>query len=246
MRLIADPGWAAAMLGPLLAHPDAGWPLACRVAGDRATLVIERRAGAALTVTMIGPGAAAATGVVASGRHMFVRVLGGSGRLDRWPAGEVDDRFTAASAPPLGRRCSSALRAGAVMEIDGRRDAHRIVAVGRELVLLTLTLAQGAAPLLREYALPGGRLRRVAAAEGEPARAAMLVELLGALDGGSEGLAAAARHPAFFVRWAAMRHWLARDAAGARPVLAAMAVGDPHPEVRDAAVAALAMPACPA
>ena len=243
--LIADGGWAAAILSPLLARPDARWPLAGRVVGARATLVIERRADLALAGTTLRP-EPLPDGVVAGGRRLFVRVLAGRGRLDRWHAGPVGNDFTAASAPPLGPCRSSDLAPGGVAAIDGRAEAHRFVATDGALVLLTLTLTADAAPLLRDYALPDGVLRRVVAAEGEAARAAMLVEVLGAMGAGSAGLAAVSAHPAFFVRWAAMRQWLAQDAAGAAPTLAHMATDDPHPEVRAAAVAAHAMLACPA
>lgn len=243
--LVADGAWTAAILAPLLARPDAGWSLAGRVVGARSTLVIERRPAFTLAVTGLRPGTLA-DGVVAGGRRLFVRVLAGSGRLDRWHAGPVGDDFVASSAPPLGPCRSIALTPGSVAGIDGRETAHRFAVETGRLILLTLTLAADAAPLLRDYALPGARLRRVTAAEGDAAQAAMLVEVLGALGTGTAGLAAASAHPAFFVRWAAMRQWLARDTAGAAPTLRRMATGDPHPEVRTAAAAAHAMLACPA
>lgn len=244
--LVADGDWAAAVLSPLLARPDAAWPLAGRVAGDRATLMIERRADLVLAVTTLRPGGEPPGGVIAGGRQSFVRVLGGRGHLDRWEAGVVGADFSAATASPLGPRRSVDVTCGSALAIDGRREGHRFVPAEGGLILLTLTLAVDAAPLLRDYALPGGQLRRVAAAEGDAALAAMLVEVLGALGGGTVALAAASAHPAFFVRWAAMRHWLAQDARGAAPTLARMAVADPHPEVRAAALAAQGMLACPA
>lgn len=243
--LVADGAWTMAILAPLIARPDAHWPLAGRIVGARATLVIDRRADLALAVTTLRP-EARSEGVVAGGRRLFVRVLAGTGRLDRWDAGPVGNDFSAAKAPPLGPCRSSDLAPGRVATIDGRATAHRFVAIDGALVLLTLTMAADAAPLIRDYALPGGPLRGVAAAEGAAAQAAMLVEVLGALDTGTAGLAAASAHPAFFVRWAAMRHWLAQDARGAAPTLAQMATTDPHPEVRSAAAAAQTMLACPA
>ncbi len=243
--LVADGDWAAAILSPLLARPDAGWPLAGRVTGDRATLMIERRADLVLAVTALRPAGEPPGGVVAGGRQSFVRVLAGDGRLDRWEAGVVGPDFSATTASPLGPRRSVDVFRGSALAIDGRREAHRFVAGEGGLILLTLTLAVDAAPLLRDYVLPGGRLRRVAAAERDAAQAAMLVEVLGALGAGTGGLAAASGYPAFFVRWAAMRHWLAQDARGAAPTLARMAIADPHPEVRAAAMAAQAMLACP-
>lgn len=207
--------------------------------------MLERRADLALAVTTLRP-EPVPDGVVAGGRQVAVRVLAGQGRLDRWRAGAAGDDFTAAAAPPLRPCRAIALSPGIVVAVDGREEAHRFVAADGALVLLTLTLAADAAPVLRDYALPSGQLRRVAAAEGEPARAAMLVELLGALGQGAAGLAAASAHPAFFVRWAAMRHWLAQDRAAAAPALARMAAEDPHPEVRAAAAATRDLIACPA
>jgi HEAT repeat protein len=46
-------------------------------------------------------------------------------------------------------------------------------------------------------------------------------------------------HRHFYVRWHAMREFLALDAEAALPSLRAMARSDPHPEVRAAAAQAL-------
>lgn len=243
--LLGDGAWAAAIIAPLLSRPDAGWPLAGRVVDGRATLSIVRRPGFALTVTTLRPQAPSG-GVVAGGRQLFARVLAGRGRLDRWHAGPVGDDFRAAGAPPLGPCRPRALAPGDVAAIDGRIEAHRFVVDEGALILLTLTLAADAAPLLRDYTLPDGRMCRIVASEGSAAQAAMLVEVLGALGAGTAGLAAASTHPAFFVRWAAMRHWLASDARAAAATLTHMANADPHPEVRNAAKLVREMMACPA
>ena len=49
----------------------------------------------------------------------------------------------------------------------------------------------------------------------------------------------ASRHPAFHLRWSAMREWLMLDAGSARNRLAEMCARDPNAEVRAAAAATL-------
>jgi HEAT repeat protein len=76
-----------------------------------------------------------------------------------------------------------------------------------------------------------------------PARAQMLLtylRLAGRTDAAS-CFAAAVRDDAFFVRWPAMREWLALDAPTALPHLRIMAQADPHAEFRTVARATLAM-----
>lgn len=249
--LVDDARWAAAMLEPLMrvlaAEPAALAALAGQRAGRRATLMLHRGAGAALSLSLADREAAPPRHAEAGGRLSFVRVLAGEGRATRWEAGTAGAGFSAAAAPPLGPPEFERVRAGAVLRLDGRRAAWRIDAGAAPLVLLTLTVADGAAALVRDYALPSGTLARVAAAQGAGARAAMLVALIDTLDAedADDALAAASGHADFFVRWAAMRTWLARDVPRALARLRAMAAGDPHPEIRGAATATLALLAAP-
>ncbi|HMP46095.1 MAG TPA: HEAT repeat domain-containing protein, partial [Sphingopyxis sp.] len=57
--------------------------------------------------------------------------------------------------------------------------------------------------------------------------------------------AEAARTEDFAARWTAMRDLVALDATAAHPLLAQMAAHDPHPEVRRAAAATLALYSTP-
>ncbi len=66
----------------------------------------------------------------------------------------------------------------------------------------------------------------------------MLAYIYRSVDAGDR-FEAATRDPAHFLRWGAMREWLALDVAAATPRLEEMAAGDPHPEVRAAARATL-------
>jgi hypothetical protein len=65
------------------------------------------------------------------------------------------------------------------------------------------------------------------------------LRLAGRADAGPQ-FDAATRDPAFHLRWAAMREWLALDARAAMPRLEAMMVADPHVEIREAAARTLA------
>ena len=55
----------------------------------------------------------------------------------------------------------------------------------------------------------------------------------------AEAFESASRHPAFHLRWAAMREWLMLDARAARRRLAEMGASDPNAEIRAAARATL-------
>jgi hypothetical protein len=235
--LIADDAWVSAILDPLVANPADAWHFAARRTETRSTIILDRSAAATLTVTSIADDGGAAATAVVGGRLSFARVLAGRGTVERRRAGRVGPRFTIARAAPLGPPRRQRFGPGTALRLDGRRESWRIRPDRERALLLTITLECGAAPLIREYTADGGALRRVAANDGEPARAAMLTALLTALPpiAAAPGYAAASAHPAFFVRWQAMRGWLTADPQEASPRLAAMANGDPHPEVRAAA-----------
>jgi hypothetical protein len=246
--VLSEADWIAPLLAPLIAAlADDPWfepPL--RVTRDRLRTTVELLDlpagmlsatvfdGAALTTPATAPT------LVTSGRLMVARypVTHGA-RLLRWHAGAADAQFRATEAPPLAPLAPLTLRDGDVVTIDGRTRAHLIEGTGGEVV--ALTFATRTAALVREYARDTGRLLRVGATDQDQSRTRLLLTLLrheGRRDAAS-CFEAATHAPAFHLRWAAMREWLALDAQTALPRLRALAATDPHPEVSAAARATL-------
>ncbi|WP_233503378.1 hypothetical protein [Sphingomonas psychrotolerans] len=171
--------------------------------------------------------------IVFTGRIAVTRVAkAGGARLQRW----------ATTPDTLGNaRCIPAdswpLRDGAIHRTDGRHEAQSIGDAASDVVTLVATIRAGAAPLMREYDLETGTLQRIADADDRPSRTAMLLRFL-RVAGRADAATCFedATHAAdFHLRWAAMREWLALDAARAAPRLAEMAAIDPKDEVRVAA-----------
>lgn len=220
-------------------------PLRRLAAGDRATVPPAHRDGAGtgvvlaeteaarLSAHVARPGASPATEVVVPGRIAITRYHRADGlRIDRWRAGPCPDAPVAAALPPARRLDTLTPMPGAVLVHDGRVEGIVRRSTGR-VVTLTLLLHRDAARHARAYATADGRLIGLSTNDPAASRTAMLLALLRA-DGRRDAAAcfeAATRGEAFDLRWAAMREWLALDAPAAMPRLAAMAAGDPHPEV---------------
>lgn len=242
--ILDDADWITPLLVPLIAAlaNDPWFEPPLRVTRDRLRTTVELlELPAGMLSATVFDGAALATPttettLVASGRLMVARypVTNGA-RLLRWHAGEADARFRAAEAPPLAAMPPLTLHDGDVVTIDGRTRAHLIEGTGGEVV--ALTFATRTAGLVREYARDTGHLLRVGATDQDQSRTRLLLTLLrheGRRD--AAGCFEAATHaPAFHLRWAAMREWLALDATTALPRLRTLAATDPHPEVRAAA-----------
>lgn len=238
--LLSEDDWVAPLLAPLIAAQaaDPWFEPPWRVSRDalRIGAILHDLPAGTLTAIVLDADALAAApptpSVVASGRLTVVRyVRGGGATLSIWPAGEAQ----------LGEAARVALADGAVVRHDGRTHAHGLDDLRGDIVTLSFTVRAGAVWNVREYALAGGLLIRTASLDDAPSRSAMLLTMLrlsGRTDAGGVFLAAT-RHDAFFLRWEAMREWLALDALAALPRLAEMAQTDPHPEVRDAATRTL-------
>lgn len=180
--------------------------------------------------------------MVFSGRVAVTRyVRAGGATLRRWRAEAAGAGFSAAGAPPALEQEPLRLADGEVRILDGRCEAQLLADAARDVVTLVATVRAGAAPLMREHAVEGGALLRIASADDRSSRTELLLAFLrhaGRAEAGPR-FEAATRDPAFQLRWAAMREWLALDARAALPRLEAMAAGDPHGEVRAAAAATL-------
>lgn len=249
--MLCDPAWVdalfASMIGVLGGHPLADPPVKVSRDALRTSVLLHDCPVALLTATILSAQALAdapppAT-VVVAGRLSVMRIhQGGGAVLRRWRAASVRDDFTLAGAGRCRALPPIALEDGAVIGLEGRTDAMLITDAQGDVVTLTATIRLGAAPVMREYARDDGRPLRAATLDEGAARSQMLLTLLRASARRDAGAAfdAATRDPAFFVRWDAMRQWLAIDADAAAPRLAEMAATDPNADIRAAAAATLA------
>jgi hypothetical protein len=258
--LLVDAGWAEALLAPLVCalandpffEPSLKFHRDSRRVGavlfDCPAASIAASVGSAATMAALPP-----RSIIFTGRIAVTRVIkSGGATLRRWTA--VPDLSKSGAA-----RCRAAetrrLVDGALHRADGRTEAQLICHAASDVVTLVATIRAGAAPLMREFDLETGMQVRVADADDRPSRTAMLLQFLrvaGRAEA-SPAFEAATRAPDFHLRWAAMREWLALDAACAAPRLAEMARTDPCDEIRVAAVhmarlveARLAEARCPA
>jgi hypothetical protein len=256
-RLLADDGWIGPLLAPLLAALDADpfFEPPFRVNRDalRIGAVLFDCPAATLTATVLDADARAAQApadtVRLSGHWSVTRyVRGGGATLRRWRVAPVAGDFSAASAAPAVARDPVPIADGDVVRQDGRVEGHWIDGACADVVMLSVAIRPGAAPLMREYRLSDGGFVRAAAADDRASRTEMLLAFLrlsGRADAGAR-FDAASRDADFHLRWAAMREWLLLDARAALPRLADMASDDPNAEVRAAAARTFAAVRCPA
>ena len=250
--LLRDHDWVGALIAPLIAAlaKDPWFEPPFRVARDglRIGTVLFESAAVSIAATVLSADALAhlppPRTVVIPGRVAVTRyVRAGNARLRRWEGEPMLADFSATTAKPCAPLPDLRLGDGDVVRSDGRTQGHVIADATSDVVTLSATLRAQTIPYAREYAIDSGALVRVATNDDRAARTQMLLAYL-RLAGrrGSEAcFAAATRDPAFFLRWAAMREWLASDARAALPRLREMAGGDPNAEVRAAANATLAL-----
>ena len=249
--LLSNREWVAAIFAPLIdaLAVDPLFDPPFKVSRDalRVSALVHESSAASLTATILSAEAMRATPlpatIVVPGRLSVMRVhRGGGATLRRWRADPIDGDFTLSKARPCVELPPVALDDGDVIMLDGRREAILITDATSDVVTLTATIRLGAAPVMREYARDDGRPLRAATLDEGAARSQMLLTLLrasGRRDAGGV-FDAATRDPAFFVRWDAMRQWLAIDVDAAAPRLAEMAATDPNADIRAAAAATLA------
>lgn len=249
-RLFADAGWVAELLDPLVAaltrDPFFEPPFKVSRDAGRFGAVLFDCPAAAITLSIADAAAMARLPAPASliftGRMAVTRYLkAGGATLRRWQAEPADARFSAATAAPARPLPPLSPEDGAVRRLDGRIEAQLAGGARTDMVMLTATIRPGGAALMREYAVADGALLRTASTDDRASRTEMLLALLrlsSRADAG-ERFEEATRDPAFHLRWAAMREWLALDARAALPRLTEMAWSDPNAEVRAAATLTL-------
>lgn len=247
--LLADDRWMAALIAPLvdaLAVDDWFQP-PLRVSRDplRVGALLFEHPSVTISASILSADVLRSLppprSVVVPGRLSVVRYWrSGGATLRRWQTDRAGAGFSAQAAAPCRVIKPLRPRDGDVVTIDGRTQAMLIDAATADVVTITATIRADSAPFMREYAVGDGRLLCVAALDDQASRAQMLLAFLrhtGRVDA-VESLAAATHDPAYFVRWWAMREWLALDVASALPRLHEMTV-DPNAEVRTAAAAML-------
>lgn len=242
--LLADADWIAELFEPLIAALAANpWiepPLRVNRDGLRCGAILFESPAVSITASVLSASALRALPpprtIVVSGRMSVVRFhRGGGATLRLWEADAADANFHAGQAEPARPAGKIALADGSVHRIDGHTHAQLIEDAASDVVTVTATLRTGAAPLMREYDRASGRLVRSAALDDAAGRTAMLTALLRHMGvNAPEAFDTASRDPLSFVRWNAMREWLAIDARAALPRLAEL-VDDPNAEVRGAA-----------
>lgn len=250
-RLLSDAGWAAAFLAPLVEalarDPLFEPPFRLNRDAVRTGAVIFDCPVVSISASVFDAVALAAmplpATIVFPGQVTVTRYhKSGGATVRRWETDPLTPGFTAAGAAPCRSLPSQRPPDSEVLRTDGRVQAQLIGEAVSDLVLLTATIRRGGDPLIREYRTHDGAFMRAASADDGASRTEMLLTFLrnaGRADAGGR-FEAATRDPAFHLRWAAMREWLALDARSALPRLAEMAEGDPSGEVRDAAVRTLA------
>lgn len=249
-RLLDDSGLAGALLAPLVAAlaADPFFEAPFRIARDglRTGAVLFDCPAASISASVVDASALATRPppetIVFAGRVSVTRYCkAGGATLARWRTDPLTPAFSATDAPPCVPLPPLALGDGDLHRADGQTHAHHVERAASDVVTLCATIRAGGAPLVREHRIQDGALVRVASADDGASRTEMLLTFLslsGRADAGDR-FEAATHDPAFHLRWAAMREWLALDAAAALPRLAEMAARDPNAEVRAAATLTL-------
>ena len=189
-----------------------------------------------------------AASVIFSPGHGLTRIIrSGGARIQHYrvalSAAERSDGFRAANAAPLQTGEHSPLADGDQIRVDQQCESFNMTAGADDLVMLQLFVHQPSRVPMREYDPVTGRLIRSAAAGRASSFRQMGLAMLRAFGrcDAAPLFAAALADEDFAMRWQVMRELIALDADAALPHLTAMAAGDPHPEVRSAASATLAM-----
>jgi hypothetical protein len=259
---LTDPGWLAARLASALAllraDPFARPPLRAFGGGEGGGagdapggLVLADRGGIRLTLRLwpaaARPAPSAAPAIFVPGRAaLHILVSGGAQLCEHCVAvtpAEEAGAFTARAAAPCHTTAPRPLHRGETLHLDTARQSFSLIPGGRDTLFLELTVQPPSRLPIRSYDPATGRLLHVSASRRDSSFRAMALTLLRHLGRADAApLFDAETHSSdFAARWHAMRELIALAPAAARAPLARMAAHDPHPEVRAAAEATLAL-----
>lgn len=238
MALLADDGFARPALRPV-GDSGFGGLLLAEAGPIRVSLLVRRVEAAAVCDT--------ATALFAPGRTRIRILAAGGAMLHRYrvdvSADEEAGGFTATAAAPCIRAAPRPLRTGEVLTLDTAREAIALGGGTGDVLMLELAV-QPPSPLpVRAYDVDSGRLVHVSSSRRDSSFRGMALALLRTLGRADAAPLFVGETQAadFAARWNAMRELVALDPAAARVRLAEMAASDPHPEVRRAAAATLAL-----
>jgi hypothetical protein len=169
-------------------------------------------------------------------------VKSGGARLSFWEAPRLRDDFAGAEAGRCFKTGERRLDDGEIFVVDGRYQSYIIEHATRDLVVLQVVIKCDQAPVSVEYDAVTHEFVGCSATDDGASRIQMITTLLRRMhcEEAFEVIAEFLDDPRFFVRWHVMRELLGLDAVAALPHLCRLASGDPHPDVRRAAGAALA------
>lgn len=187
-------------------------------------------------------GGAVAGSVFFLGHRAVMRFLvGGRLQISWWRTAKLADGDDSGSVC-LHSGVSGA-RDGDRHSLDMECESYIFERADGPAIFLLGEVKTGAAPLAREYDAGSGRLIGKSSGPESWSRVQMLLSYLRSSGRGvpEEIFDSFTKSAPHFVRWHAMREWIAADGAAALPRLAIMARDDPHIEVRIAAGRALAI-----
>ncbi|PKP86489.1 MAG: hypothetical protein CVT78_13000, partial [Alphaproteobacteria bacterium HGW-Alphaproteobacteria-17] len=189
----------------------------------------------------------AATAVFVPGRAALHILASGGAQLCRHrvavSAAEEAGIFTARAAAPCQSDPPRPLQTGETLDLDTARESFTLVPGAHDALLLELTV-QPPSPLpVRSYDPVTGRLLHISASSRDSSFRTMALTLLRHMQRPDAAplFATETQSEDFAARWHAMRELVALDRTAARAPLEHMAAHDPHPEVRAAAQAMLAL-----
>ena len=243
--LLVDTDWPGDLIAGPLARLAADQffepPLRAQREGHRTSARWFECPEASLSATVVSARSAPDTPsakICIPGRLIVTRYIRcGGAHLLRWRGDRAGPEFHAASAPPIVPIEPLTLNDGAIVTHDGRCEAQSLTRGTSDVVMLSFTIRIGGCTFVRDYDRTNGRLVRVSSLDDHAGRSAMLLRFLRDSERSDAGgqFEAATRDVAFFLRWEAMREWLALDAEAAIARLNEMAAADPNTEVRTAA-----------
>ncbi|HEY0325411.1 MAG TPA: HEAT repeat domain-containing protein [Allosphingosinicella sp.] len=182
--------------------------------------------------------------IILPGTHSLYKFIkSGDATLSIWEAPEVDGDFSSAAGPRCRRAERRRMRDGEMLELDGGRQTFVIDHAVSDIVYLHATTQVDAAPLSVQYDSESLEFVGASSTDEASSRAHLMLSLLRSMDrqDAVPVFEAMLRSPHFYMRWAAMRDFLALDADRAVPLLREMARNDAHPDVREAAAQTLAL-----